>query len=182
MTFMKSLFAAGLMVGLASGAAFGSLTLKATRLSPSDADFKSIYGGGTPFGGELSFGLGKNLEFWIGASSFSKKGKTTYTREETSLSLLPISGGLKVKLLPGKAICPYLAAGAEYVMFKETSPIGDASANGIGWIGKAGVTIRAARFLGFDVHGAYSSCSIKTADFTFNVGGLELGGGIVIIF
>jgi hypothetical protein len=170
------------MIFLAAEAAFGSIILKATSFSPADSDFKSIYGGGMPYGGELSFALGKSVEFWVGASTFTKKGKTSYMREETSLSLIPISGGLKWLILPGKTICPYLAAGAEYVLYKESAPIGDVSANGIGWIGKGGLLVRVAGFLGIDAHAAYSSCSVKTADFTFNVGGLEFGGGIVFIF
>jgi hypothetical protein len=179
---MKKTFSIGIMVFLAAGAAFGSFTLKAAGFSPSDADFKSIYGGGIAYGGELSFGLSKSLDVWVGASAFSKKGKTSYTQEETSLSLIPLSAGLRWRILPGKAVSPYLAAGAEGVLYKESAAIGDVSAKGIGFIGKGGLLIQAAGFLGIDAHVAYSSCSIKTSDFTFNVGGLELGAGIVFIF
>jgi len=179
---MKKMFVMGLMVVLAAGAAFGSIVLKATSFSPSDADFKSLYGGGMAYGGELSFGLSKSLEIWVGASAFSKKGKTSYTQEETSLSLIPLSGGLKWRIRPGKVVSPYLAVGAEYVLYKESAAIGDVSAKGIGFIGKGGLLFQVAGFLGIDAHVAYSSCSMKTSDFTFNVGGLELGAGVVFIF
>jgi hypothetical protein len=179
---MKKTLAMGLMVFLAASAAFGSIMLKAVNFSPTDADFKSLYGGGMMVGGELSFGLSKSLDIWVGASTFSKKGKTSYTQEETSLSLIPLSGGLKWRLMPGKVVSPYLAVGAECVLYKESAAIGDVSANGIGFIGKGGLLIQAAGFLGIDAHVAYSSCPMKTPDFTFNVGGLELGAGIVFIF
>jgi hypothetical protein len=179
---MKKTLALGFIVFLAAGAAFGSVTLKAANFSPSDADFKSLYGGGITYGGELSFGLSKSLEIWAGASFFSKKGKTSYTQEETSLSLIPLSAGLKWRFLPGKVVSPYLAAGAECVLYKESAPIGDTSAKGIGLIGKGGLLVQAADFLGIDAHVAYSSCSMKPSDFTFNVGGLEFGAGIVFIF
>jgi hypothetical protein len=179
---MKRMLVMGLIVFLAAGAAFGSIMLKVTSFSPADADFKSIYGGGMTYGGELSFALAKGFEVWVGASIFSKKGKTSYTQEETSLSLIPISGGLKLRIMPGKIVSPYIAVGAEYVLYKESNVIGDVSAGGVGFIGKGGLLLQVADFFGIDAHVAYSSCSIKGADFTFDVGGLELGAGLVFIF
>jgi len=179
---MKRMLVIGLMIFLAAGAAFGSIMLKVTSFSPADADFKSIYGGGMTYGGELSFAFAKGFEFWVGASTFSKKGKTSYTQEETSLSLIPISGGLKWQIMPGKIVSPYIAVGAEYVLYKESNVIGDVSAGGVGFIGKGGLLFQVADFFGIDVHLAYSSCSMQPADFKFNVGGLELGAGLVYIF
>jgi hypothetical protein len=170
------------MVFLAAGAAFGSIMLKVTSFSPADADFKSIYGGGMTYGGELSFAFGKGLEFWVGASYFSKTGKTSYTLEETKLSLVPISAGLKWQIMPGRIVSPYIAAGAEYVLYKESNVIGNVSAGGVGFIGKGGLFFQVADFFGIDAHVAYSSCSIKGPDYTFDVGGLELGAGLVFIF
>ncbi|MGA2587060.1 MAG: hypothetical protein ABSF88_08565 [Candidatus Aminicenantales bacterium] len=179
---MKRILVMGLMVFLAAGAAFGSIMLKVTSFSPADADFKSIYGGGMTYGGELSFAAGKSLEFWIGASYFSKTGKTSYTLEETKLSLIPISAGMKLKIMLSKSISPYIAVGGEYVLYKESNAIGDVSAGGFGFIGKGGLFVKVADFFGIDAHVAYSSCSIKGVDFTFDVGGLELGAGLVFIF
>jgi opacity protein-like surface antigen len=179
---MKRTLLLGLILSLAAGTAFGSIMLKATSFSPTDADFKSIYGSGMTYGGELSFSLSKSLEIWVGASYFSKKGKTTYTQEETKLSLIPVSAGLKWRIGAGKVVSPYLAAGVEYVLYKESAVIGNVSAGGVGFVGKGGLLFQVANFFGIDAQVAYSYCSMKPADFKFNVGGLELGAGIVFIF
>jgi len=179
---MKKIFILGLVVLLVGGTAFGFITLKAADFSPTDSDFKRIYGGGMTYGVELSFAFAKSFELWIGASAFSKKGKSSYTREETSLSLIPIGGGVKWRMMPGKRVSPYVAVGLEYVLYTESNVIGDVSAGGVGFTGKGGVDVHLAKFLGIDAYVAYSSCSMKPADFRFNVGGLELGAGIDFIF
>ena len=179
---MKRTLVLGLMMFLAAGAAFGSIMLKVSSFSPADADFKSIYGGGMTYGGELSFAAGKSLEFWLGASTFSKTGKTSYTLEETKLSLIPISAGMKLKIMLSKSISPYIAVGAEYVLYKESNAIGSVSASGFGFIGKGGLFVQVADFFGLDAHLAYSSCTITSTDFKFDVGGLEFGAGLVFIF
>jgi opacity protein-like surface antigen len=84
--------------------------------------------------------------------------------------------------MPGKFVSPYIAVGAEYVLYKESNVIGDVSAGGIGFIGTGGLLFQPARFFGIDAHVAYSYCSMKPADFKFDVGGLELGAGVVFIF
>ena len=179
---MKRMLVIGLMVFLAAGAGFGSIMIKATSFSPANADFKSIYGGGMTYGGELSLALAKGFDVWVGASVFSKKGKTSYTQEGTSLSLIPISGGLKLRIMPGKIVSPYIAVGAEYALYKESNVIGDVSAGGVGFIGTGGLLFQPVRFFGIDAHVAYSYCSMKPADFKFDAGGLELGAGVVFIF
>jgi hypothetical protein len=179
---MKRMLFLGLILSLAAGAAFGSIMFKVTSFSPSDASFKSIYGGGLTYGVELSFELVRGVDFWVGAGTFSKKGKTSYTQEVASLSLIPVSGGLKWRILPDKNVSPYIALGAVYVLYKETSVIGNVSAGGVGFIGRGGVLFQVASFLGIDAHVVYSFCSMQPADFKFGVGGIEVGGGIAVIF
>ena len=70
---MKRIFVMGLMVFLAAGAGFGSIMLKVTSFSPANADFKSIYGGGMTYGGELSLALAKGFDVWVGASCLFQK-------------------------------------------------------------------------------------------------------------
>jgi len=176
---MKKIIIAGLMVGLISVTASASIGLKMIYFLPSDADFKSIYGqNGWMYGGEISFNLFKGLDLWLDGGYYAKTGSLSYSKEETKLTLIPVGAGLRYGFLTGK-IEPYIGAGARYNLFNESNEIGDVSGNGIGFVGKAGLTLYLAKGFGIDVHVAYSSCKMKPADFEFDVGGIELGAGII---
>ncbi|MCX6564653.1 MAG: outer membrane beta-barrel protein [Candidatus Aminicenantes bacterium] len=175
---MKKIIIAGLMAGLISVAASASVGLKAIYFSPSDKDFKSIYGGGWKYGAEIAFNLFKGLDLWLDGGYYAKTGSLSYSKEETKLTLIPIGAGLRYRFLTGK-IEPYIGAGARYNLFNESNEIGEVSGNGVGFVGKAGLTLYLAKGFGIDVHVAYSSCKMKPADFQFDVGGIELGAGII---
>jgi len=168
----------GLMVGLISVTASASIGLQGTYFSPSDRDFKSIYGGGWKYGAEIAFNLFKGLDLWLDGGYYAKTGKLSFSEEETKLTLIPIGAGLRYRFLTGK-IEPYIGAGARYNLFNESNVIGDVSGNGVGFVGKAGLALYLAKGFGIDVHVAYSSCKMKPADFEFDVGGIELGAGII---
>jgi len=175
---MKKMITGAIIAVLSSVAALASFGVKGIYFSPSDKDFKDIYGGGMMYGGEFSFRIAKSLDLWIGGSYFSKKGNLTYTRDETNLTLIPLGGGLRYRFMSGRKISPYVAAGPEYFLYKESNVLGDVNSGGIGFIGKAGVLIGLAGSFGLEVHAGYSWCKFKPADFEINVGGVEFGAGI----
>ena len=176
---MKKIIIVALMVGLISVAASASVSLKGIYFLPSDADFKSIYGqSGWKYGAEIAFNLFKRLDLWLDGGYYAKTGSLSYSKEETKLTLIPIGAGLRYRFLTGR-IEPYIGAGARYNLYKESNVIGDVNGNGIGFVGKAGLTLYLAKGFGVDVHVAYSSCKMKPADFEFDVGGIELGAGII---
>jgi len=180
---MKKAFVLTLMVVFCSAAGFGSVSfeLQGSYFSPTDSNFKSIYGGGWEYGGVISFHLTTSLDLWLDGGYFAKSGSLTFTQEETKLTLIPLGAGLRYRILPGR-ITPYVDAGARYIIYRETNVIGEVSAGGIGFVGKAGLAIGLSDHFGLDVHAAYSYCSMKPADFEFNVGGLEFGAGLVFSF
>jgi hypothetical protein len=150
-------------------------------LMPSDQAFKDIYGGGLMYGGGLAFRLGQRLRLWLDGMYYQGSGKLTYTLEETKLTLIPIGAGVAFDL-GGGGLTPYVGAGARYYMYKESNVIGDVSANGIGFVGFAGLKLRLAKGIAVDLRGGYSMCKMTPADFDIDVGGLELGGGLVFEF
>jgi len=159
-----------------------SFSLKAAYLMPSEQAFKDIYGGGLMAGGEIAFGLSGPLKVWIEAMYHKGTGKLTYTGEDTTLTLFPIGGaGLRYEFAAGPAVV-YAGAGARYYSYKEENVIGTASKSGAGFVGLAGVSLRLAKVFMLDLRAAYSSCKLTPADFTVDVGGLELGGGLVFVF
>jgi hypothetical protein len=178
---MKRIIAIGLMMGLISVAAWASVELKGGYFSPTDSDFKSIYGGGVTFGGELSFNLAGVLEVWLSGDYFKKSGSLTYTHETTDLTLIPIGAGMKYRFGSGM-LEPYLGAGVRYYLYKETNPIGTVNKGGIGFLGKVGADLNFAHNLFLDIFAGYSYCKMKPADFDIQVGGIEFGAGVGYAF
>ena len=175
---MRKMIIAALMIGWISVAASASLGLRGIYFTPSDADFKSIYGGGWKVGGEIAFNLFKGLDLWLDGGYYAKTGGLTYSQEETKLTLIPIGAGLRYRFLTG-TVEPYVGAGARYNLYRESNVIGDVSGGGVGFVGKAGLVLKLAKGFGVDVHIAYSSCKMKPADYEFDVGGIEFGAGIL---
>jgi len=174
---MKKLIVCAILTVVCSAGAWASIELKGAYLSPSDSDFKSVYGGGGMFGAEISFSLASSLEAWLSGDYFAKTGSLTYTDEQTKLTLIPIGAGLRYKFLSGW-VQPYLGAGARYYLYKESNIIGTVNKGGIGFVGKLGANLKFAGSLFLDLFVGYSFCKMKPADFEFGVGGLEIGAGL----
>jgi hypothetical protein len=177
---MKKTMIGLLTLLLVSGFSFGiELLVRGTYLMPSDSAFKDIYGSSPMFGGELGIKIVGGLRLFLGGDYLRAKGQLTYTKEGTTLTLIPAGGGLKYSFLEG-AFHPYLAAGVRYYMYKESNPLGTVKKNGPGFLGRAGVTFEFAKKFGVDLSAGYSWCEMKTDDFTINLGGLELAGGLFV--
>jgi opacity protein-like surface antigen len=174
----KALLIGSLVLAVA-GACFGSAEFKATYFTPSDSNFKSIYGSGPQFGFDGSFPIATSVDLWIGVDYFYKKGKTSFTQEETKLTLVPVEAGVRYRFLPGQTLSPYVAAGVEYVLYvEESKPLGKVTSGGVGFLGKAGFLVSFLKWMGLDVGVGYSYCSWTPADFKINVGGLEITAGL----
>jgi opacity protein-like surface antigen len=145
----------------------------------SDSAYKNVYGNGLVYGLELRIGK-KKLAGWLEGSFRSATGKSSFTKEETKVSILGIEGGVLYRILTG-SFSPYLGAGVGYYFFKETNAfIGEASKNGIGFCVLGGASISVAPWLVLDGRIKYSSSKMKPADFDINIGGLTIGLGVGI--
>jgi len=180
---MKKIFVLILMVILCSATSMAAVSfgLRLAYFSPSDPDFRTIYGGGGMFGGDALFSLSKSLDLWLDAGYFGKTGGLSYTLEETKLTLVPIGVGLRYRILPGKVV-PYVGAGVRYIFYGEKNLLGEINSGGVGFVGKAGLTVALSDHFGLDIQAAYSTCKMQPADFEFNVGGFEFGAGLVYSF
>jgi len=165
-----------LLSGLANAADF-IVELRANYLHPSEEAFRDIYGGGMMYGGEVSIGVWRGLEIWLGGSYFSKKGELTFTKEETKLEIYPLGGGVKYRFSTG-IFDLYVGAGLNYYQYKESNPIGDVSKRGSGYVGKIGSCVNVTGGFLIDLYINYSYCELKLADFEINIGGIEAGIGI----
>jgi len=176
----------GIMVGLLllSGAAAAAnvvVELKAQYFSPSDQAFRDIYGGGIMYGGELSIGVWKGLEVWLGGSYFSKEGELSFTKEKTELEIIPIGAGLKYRWRKS-VISFYVGAGLSSYTYRESNPIGDINDGGIGGIVEIGGYVKVTGGLMIDLFVNYSNCGIKPTDVDVEIGGLGAGVGLAYEF
>jgi opacity protein-like surface antigen len=145
----------------------------------SDSAFTDIYGNSAVFGGEFRLG-GNKIAGWLEANYRSRTGKSSYTQEETKAKVTAIEAGALYRIIPG-TILPYLEAGLGFYMFDEKNAfIGEAKQSKIGFCGAVGASMALAKSLVVDARLKYSTCSMKPADYSINIGGLTLGIGIGI--
>ena len=150
---------------------------KGNYCQPTDQYFKDIYGSGITYGGEIGIILWKWIGVWAGGDYFNKKGKMTFTEEETKIQITPIYGGIRFQL-PNSSISPYLGFGFGYFQYKETNPIGKVEKGDIGYIGQVGCIFKIKGALFFDINGSYSYCKVKPVDIEADLGGLKAGIGL----
>lgn len=110
----------------------------------SDSLFKNIYGNsGTSLNGDLGVKIGNFLETFLHTDYFKIDGELTYTKEKTTLKIIPIELGLRYLIGLNKEcqpkLFPYLGAGAGYYMVKEENPIGTFEKNSIGFFVEGGL-------------------------------------------
>jgi hypothetical protein len=183
---LKILFATLAFAGMttASWGAGVSLTFKGGQFWPSDSVFREVYKGGTVFGGELAKPLIGGLHLWAGMEYFGKSGLLSVSEEVTKVSIIPVYLGLRCHF--GKsAVRPYLGAAAAYFLLNEENPLGSVSKSGFGYLVQAGLLVKVAGPVSFDLYGNYRACKLKTGDpdpLEANIGGFSGGAGLVIRF
>ncbi len=123
--------------------------------------------------------LGLSLEI----RGFSKSGRSTETKIHTNFSMTPITLTGKYMLAKGD-FTPYLGAGADYILYKETSLMGDSSGGEAGFHVEVGVYYRPPLFEFLKIKAVlrFSRAVAEVNDIKVNLGGLEFGIGILYGF
>jgi len=155
--------------------------IKGAYFKPSDEAFKDIYGQGKTFGVEFGFKFNKFTGLWLSVDSFSKKGQMTFTREETSLKIMPVSAGIRLEV-PLSFISPYVHLGVGYFHYEESNILGQVKKNNFGYVGQIGLLIKTVGPLYLDLFSQYSSCKVKPLELEANLGGLKAGLGLGLQF
>lgn len=180
---MKRILIFCLAVVISSSLAYGKFLIEAKGIyfQPSDKNFKEVYGGGKfeewiSYGGEIGITLGRGVGLWAGGHYFNKKGKLTFTEEETTLQITPVYGGIKFRSAES-GVSPYLGVGIGYFQYKEENRIKRISKASIGYIWQIGLLFKAGVIV-IDFQASYSYCKVKPADVEANLGGLQGGIGL----
>ncbi len=135
----------------------------------------------------------RGLNFWWAVDYFKAEGKSTPLENKTTIQIEPLTAGLKW-IYPKSMIRPFFGAGMKYyfVQIYNDSPYvkKHVARNGVGFSVETGVQLLASKYIMSDLFIAYSfkqfgsrSINSPTVQATwFDVGGLNIGGGIGVTF
>jgi hypothetical protein len=154
------------------------------QISITDARFKEVYGeGGTIVGLGLSSSLAYGFDFYAQIRGFSKKGKLTFTEEATTFVLVPMSLGVRY-VLPGPVLRPFAGGGADFYFYYENNPIATTMNVVGGYHLLGGLYIQFGKDSPLRLFGMakFTSLSAREGEVQVELGGLEYGGGITIVF
>jgi hypothetical protein len=153
-----------------------------------DDRFKKIYEGqGYTYGFGLSrkihdlnqhnFFLSLNLRF------YSKKGKSTYSDDDTKLIITPVSLG-GTYMFVTKRIIPFAEIGADYYSYKEESILHSTSGTAWGFHLEGGILIPfiVLKSIKAKLFFRYSQANTTENNLAVNLGGIEYGVGIIYEF
>lgn len=153
---------------------------------PTDALVKEIYSEGDAlYGGRLGVRIWKGFYLWLSLSQFKSIGRTTFTEDKTTLTLMPASAFLRFEIGQGFFI-PYIGVGYTMLSFKEESEnvggiVDDQAGN---TSAEAGFEFKLNRHVYIDL-GARFDMIEYTPDTTkekIDLGGLQAGISLLISF
>ncbi len=142
-----------------------ALTIYTGIRKVSEEPFAQIYGNNNiSLGLDVALCLHKIFEIFIHSDFLSAEGKTSFTGDKTSLTILPLELGLRFKLKRG-IFFPYLGGGAGYYFFNEESTFASeaytSQVNGFGFFGESGVRVRIIKKWHLDLKVRYTSFKLK---------------------
>jgi opacity protein-like surface antigen len=166
-------------IGLQGGAFFGQ-----------DVELQELYGKSIPFfGPEATLRLPirdpHGLDLAVGGRWLKADGQTSYTKEETRLSLTNLSVAVRYSYDTGRFAIIF-GPGVDYVMYKETYaetfPVPSVSGTSIGFNVQGVVLLHLTSGLSVKGYGKYCGVSTENPGFRVNLGGAEWGAGVLYRF
>jgi len=187
----KSIGAAVLFVALAVSG-FGQTTAKDQgtfefyygKYDIKDARFTDVYKtGGSIQGIGLSSALAYGFDFYSEIKAFYKTGALTYTQEKTTFLLLPLSFGLRY-VLPAGILRPYAGGGMDFYFYYENNPIATTLNVATGYHLTGGLYLLFGKNSPIRLNGKVTYTRVKATEegVSIQLGGLEYGAGIAIVF
>jgi len=162
----------------------GTIEFSYGRYNMTDPMFETVYQSGAAIGGlGLTARLISHVDFYLDAKVMSKEGQLSYSKEKTTLVLVPISVGIRGSY-PVAFIEPFAGAGFDTYLFYENNAIGTTVSHATGWHVGGGFYIRFGKnipILPF-VRIKYAMVKSTIQSTTVDLGGLEYGAGLAIAF
>lgn len=166
------------------------------RFSINDKNLRAFYGDwfkNIP-GIEVSVHALRNVDVWGSYKSFTNEQTTSYFGNPIKFKLAPLSVGLRYRFSKWRFLEPFVGAGLNLYSYKETiegeSDLEDTkdSATGFHFQGGTYFHVKSVRFLLGEVFLKYNLVKKTLAEMTpdgtdqFDLGGLEMGVGLVVRF
>lgn len=154
---------------------------------PNDAKVRDIYlkntfnHGKEIVGGRIGLRIWDEIFLWLSYSRFHVKAQTTFTKEETELTLQPITATLRYSV-PLGLLKPYVGVGYTYLQFKESSPLGNTKDNGGNACFELGFELFEGRGFGLDIGARYDRVNVKPTGEEIDLGGLQFGALFFLSF
>jgi hypothetical protein len=162
----------------------GTFEIVAGRFSVNDPLFTEVYAeGGGIQGVVLTAALFLNIDFYLEAKVFTKKGQLTFTQDPTTFVLLPFSVGFRWRA-PLGLIEPFVGAGLDYDVYYEKNDIGTALDYAKGTHILGGISLRPGKNAPIALTGRlrYAMVKAEHAGVTIDLGGLEMSASLAFIF
>jgi opacity protein-like surface antigen len=153
--------------------------------SVTESIYKDVYGkGNIMFGGTLSCEPVRMLELRAEANYFHQKGKMTISKEEITLTIIPIVLGARIRFIETDRLSPYIGIGVDFYSYKEKLPgrFDDVSEHTTGFHVEGGFYVDAIHSLYLDVNIRYTKADTEPFDETVKLGGIRAGVGFGIQF
>lgn len=154
------------------------------RYDIKDTRFTDVYQkGGSIQGLLLSSALAFGFDFYSEIKAFYKTGTLTFTEEKTTFLLLPLALGVRY-ILPGNFLRPYAGGGMDFYFYYENNPIATTLNITTGYHLTAGLYLQFGKNSPLRLNGKVAYTRVKTTEdgITIELGGLEYGAGIAIVF
>ena len=154
------------------------------RYDIKDTRFTDVYQkGGAIQGLLLSSALAYGFDFYAEIKAFYKTGTLTFTEEKTTFLLLPLALGVRY-VLPGNLLRPYAGGGMDFYFYYENSPIATTLNITTGYHLTAGLYLQFGKDSPLRLTGKVTYTRVKATEegITIELGGLEYGAGIAIVF
>ncbi|MHB8054582.1 MAG: hypothetical protein ACYDH3_04985 [Candidatus Aminicenantales bacterium] len=162
----------------------GTIEFSYGRYNMADPLFKTVY---QPGGAIQDLGLTAHLisylDFYLDVKLMSKKGELSYSKEKTTLALLPISMGVRGSY-PVAFVEPFAGLGLDTYIFYENNAIGTTVNHATGWHVQGGFYIRFGKSIPLLPFAKIKYTMVKSTinGLTVDLGGLEYGAGLAIAF
>jgi hypothetical protein len=165
-----------------------SLSVGAGMRNFSEELYKDVYGkSGISFNVDFGVKIWKYLEVFLHTDYFSKDGELTFTKEKTTLKIIPIELGVRYLIMVNKEckpkLFPYLGGGGGYYMYKEENNIGTVDEKKFGFFLEGGFRFYFIKnfFLDAKIKNVFLKVEGSEAE-KIELGGLSFMGGIGISF
>lgn len=149
-----------------------------------DARFADVYQkGGSIQGIALTSALAFGFDFYSEIKVFYATGALTFTQEKTTLLLLPLALGVRY-VLPSGVLRPYAGGGMDFYFYYENNPIATTLNIATGYHITAGLYLQFGKNSPLRLNGKVTYTRVKATEegMVIELGGLEYGAGIAIVF